>query len=74
MPTFKNHAYFSVTSLVLNDVNVREGNVIKLSLKESVLIRSQIILAVKGKLNLKTINVLFMVVNCFIKKVQHQLC
>ena len=40
MPTFKNRAYFSVTSLVLNDVNVRETNVIKSSLKESVLIRS----------------------------------
>ena len=35
-----NRAYFSVTSLVLNDVNVRESNVIKPSLKESVLIRS----------------------------------
>ena len=26
---FKNHAYFSVTSIALNDVNVRGGNVIK---------------------------------------------
>ena len=24
-PIFKNHAYFSVTSIVLNDVNVRGG-------------------------------------------------
>ena len=32
-------AYFSVTSLVLNDVNVRDSNVIKPSFKESVLIR-----------------------------------
>ena len=40
MPTFKNRAYFSVTSLVLNDVNVRDSNVIQPSLKESVLIRS----------------------------------
>ena len=28
-PIFKNYAYFSVTSIVLNDVNVRGGNVIK---------------------------------------------
>ena len=27
--TFKNRAYFSVTSISLNDVNVRGGNVIK---------------------------------------------
>ena len=41
MSTLKNRAYFSVTSRVLNDVNVREGNVIQPSLKGSVLIRSQ---------------------------------
>ena len=28
-PIFKNRAYFSVTSIALNDVNVRGGNVIK---------------------------------------------
>ena len=28
-PIFKNRAYFSVTSISLNDVNVRGGNVIK---------------------------------------------
>ena len=28
-PICKNRAYFSVTSIVLNDVNVRGGNVIK---------------------------------------------
>ena len=28
-PIFKSHAYFSVTSIALNDVNVRGGNVIK---------------------------------------------
>ena len=28
-PIFKNHAYFSVTSIALKDVNVRGGNVIK---------------------------------------------
>ena len=27
-PIFKNHAYFSVTSISLNDVNVRGGSVI----------------------------------------------
>ena len=26
---FKNHTYFSVTSIALNDVNVRRGNVMK---------------------------------------------
>ena len=29
MPIFKHHSYFNVTSHVLNDVNVREGNVKK---------------------------------------------
>ena len=28
-PIFKNRAYFSVTSIAVNDVNVRGGNVIK---------------------------------------------
>ena len=28
-PNFKNRAYFSVTSIALNDVNVRGGNVIR---------------------------------------------
>ena len=70
MSTFKNHAYFSVTSLVLNDVNVRESNVIQPSLKESVLIRSYKLLAVKRKLNLKTMYVPFMVVSRFSWKVQ----
>ena len=28
-PIFKNSAYFSVTSIALNDVNVKGGNVIK---------------------------------------------
>ena len=28
-PIFKNHAYFRVMSIALNDVNVRGGNVIK---------------------------------------------
>ena len=60
MSTFKNCAYFRVTSLVLSDVNVRGDNVIKLSLGQSVLIS---ILAVKGKLNMKTMDVPFMVVN-----------
>ena len=33
MPIFNNHAYFSVITLVLSDVNVRGGNVIKLPQK-----------------------------------------
>ena len=35
-PIFKNHAYFSVTSIALNDVNLRGGNVIKPSHEKSV--------------------------------------
>ena len=31
---FKNRSYFSVTSVALNDVNVRDGNVIKLFARE----------------------------------------
>ena len=33
-PIFKNRAYFSVTSIALNDVNVRGGNIIKLFARE----------------------------------------
>ena len=33
-PKFKTRAYFSVTSISLNDVNVREGKVIKPSARE----------------------------------------
>ena len=33
-PIFKNRAYFSVTFIALNDVNVRGGNVIKLFARE----------------------------------------
>ena len=35
MPTFRNRAYLSITSLVSNDVNVRGGNVINPSLVQS---------------------------------------
>ena len=65
MPTFKKCAYFIVTSLVLNDVNVRESNVIKPSLKESVLSDVYIILGDKRKMNSKTMHAPFMVVNRF---------
>ena len=33
-PIFKNHTYFSVTSIALNDVNVRGGNAIKPFVRE----------------------------------------
>ena len=33
-PIFKNRAYFSVTPIALNDVNVRGGNVIKAFVQE----------------------------------------
>ena len=65
MPTFKYHAYFSVTSLVLNDDNARESNVIKPSLTDQYLSEVNIILAVKRKLNLKTMYVPLMVVSRF---------
>ena len=66
MPTFKNRAYFSVTSLVLNDVNVKCSNVIQPSLKElQYSLEVNILLAVKRKLNLKTMNVPLMVVSRF---------
>ena len=55
----QNRAYFSGTSLVLNDANVRESNVIQPSLKESVV---NILLAVKRKWNFKTMYVPFMCV------------
>ena len=64
MQTFKNRAYFSVTSLVLNNVHVRESNVVKHS-RSQYLSEVKIILVVKGKLNLKTMYVPFMVVSCF---------
>ena len=37
---FKNRAYFSVTSIALNDVNVRGDNVIKPFARESVPVKS----------------------------------
>ena len=45
MPTFKNRAYLSVTSLVLNDVNVRESNVINRHSRSRYLSEFNIILA-----------------------------
>ena len=39
MPIFKSRANFSVTSVALNDVNIRGGNVIKPSHKKSVLVK-----------------------------------
>ena len=63
MPTFKNRAYISITSLVLNDVNVRESNVINRYSRSQYLSEVKIILAIKELLNLKTIYVPFMVVS-----------
>ena len=39
-PIIKNHAHFSVTSIALNDVNVRGGNVKTRLQKKSVAIKS----------------------------------
>ena len=58
MPIFKNHTYFSVTSLVLNDVHVRDNNVINPSHEKSVLVTG------KEELNLKTMDVKVMLVRC----------
>ena len=52
-PFFKNRAYFSVTSIAVNDVNIRVGNVIKPFARE--IGTSQkltcIVIAEKGKMN-----------------------
>ena len=40
MQIFNNNVYFSVTSLALNDVHVREGNIIKPPHEKSVLVKS----------------------------------
>ena len=49
-PIFKNHAYFSVTSIALNDVNVRGGNVIKRFAQEIVTSQKFVSLwQIKGK-------------------------
>ena len=65
MPIFKNRAYFSITSLVLNDVNVRDSNVYNRHSRSQYLSEVNKLLAVKRKLNLKTMNVQFMVVSRF---------
>ena len=39
MPIFNNHAYYSFTSLVLREIKVKEGNVIKPSHNKSALVR-----------------------------------
>ena len=39
MPIFNNRAYFNVTSFVLDDVNVKGGNVVKPWLGPTLLIR-----------------------------------
>ena len=67
MPTFKNRAYFSITSLVLNDVNVRESNVINRHSRSQYLSEVKTILAIKEKLNLKTMYAPFIVVSRFLK-------
>ena len=40
MPIFMSSAYFRITFLVLNDANVKEGYVIKLSHEKSILVSS----------------------------------
>ena len=64
-PEPKCRPYYSVTSLVLNDVNVRESNVINRHPRSQYLSEVNIILAVKRKLNFETMYVPFMVVSCF---------
>ena len=54
MASFKSHAYFSVTSIALNDVNVRGGNVIKPSHEKPVPAKIGSVLADKREINPKT--------------------
>ena len=53
MPIFKNRAYFSVTPIALNDVNIRGGNVIKPSHEKSVPVKSWQCLADKREMSPK---------------------
>ena len=60
MLIFKNHAYFSVTSFVLNDVNIRGGKVVKPSPSQ----KNGSVLTDKREMSQKTIYVYFMHVKC----------
>ena len=65
MPTFKNHTDFNVTSLVLYDVNVRGVTYYNRHSDNQYSSDVNSILADKGGLNRKTIDVTFIAVNRF---------
>ena len=50
-PIFKSRAYFSVTSIALNDVNVRGGSVIKPFAREISSGKSLLVIADKGEMS-----------------------
>ena len=52
-PIFKNRAHFSVSSVALNDVNVRGGNVINQLHEKSVALKICIVIADKGEISQK---------------------
>ena len=54
---FKNRAYLSVTSIALNDVNVRGGNVIKPFEREIGTRQKFVYIADKGEMSRKTMDI-----------------
>ena len=70
-PIFKNGAYFSVTSNALNDINVRGGKAINTFSREIGTSLNCIVLADKGDMSQKTMDMWFMHVKCLFKKIQH---
>ena len=55
-PIFKNRAYFSVTSIALNDVNVRGGNVLKPFARDIGTGQNCIVIADKREMSQKTMD------------------
>ena len=61
---FKSRVYFSVSSSVLNDVNVRGDGITKPTTRNRYWSQVDSILASKVELNLKTRDMPFMLVDC----------
>ena len=61
---FKNRAYFSVTSIALNEVNVRGGNVVKPFAQEIGTGPKFLVIADKGEMSKKTMDMWSMHVKC----------
>ena len=62
MPILNNRAYFSVTSLALNDINVKGGNVIEPPHEKYVLVTVASVSTSKRELSPKTTKMRFMLV------------